>query len=98
MARRLSKLWQLNRAFSWLRVLSVEQRGVPDGPDKDAPAFVGDFGGEFVTLGSFDAEKTQLHELVRAQPPIQLDEKSRSQSTFAELKRWCEFLAETAQM
>jgi hypothetical protein len=89
---------QRNRAFLRLGILPVEQRGVADGADAHAAAFVGDLRTEDFAFVAFGAEETELHQLVRAEEFVEFDKESRREAAFAELQRRVELLALAAEI
>jgi len=90
--------WQGDRAPLRIALLAIKKSGVPHGSDAYATAFIGNLGAQ---LGSFVAvctEETELDQLIAIQRPLELFEKSWSESGFSGLERGFEPLTKTAKV
>lgn len=96
--QRRVRLRQLHLSCFWIRILSEEEGGVPDGSHEDATAFIRNPQAERGALITIGAEEPKLHQFVSAEKFLQLREKLRGQPTSSDFQSGFERLTDTTQI
>lgn len=78
-------------------MLAVKKRGVADGADEHAAAFVGEAGAEGGAFGALGGEEAEFHQFSSIQTALKLGKKLGGEAAFAEVQRRREILAEAAK-